>query len=221
MLDGKSWMGVAKTTNSGADWQLVWKESDAAGKEREGQLDHRTFRAGLGRESSNSYSSSTRSQIWPTQPILEEPCGPPTEALPGSAQYSRKVDDAGWTSRGLDVTTSYGIHFDPFDLKAPVHYLHRYRTFSQRRRRQSRGHSSTAGVPREWMNTTYWVVFDPKVRGRMWSVNSYTHDLPRPKMWRHNSVLTSKAAFAAVMTAARLDQIEYRDGRDRGNSYPA
>ena len=32
MLDGKSWMGVAKTTNSGADWKLVWKESDAAAK---------------------------------------------------------------------------------------------------------------------------------------------------------------------------------------------
>jgi photosystem II stability/assembly factor-like uncharacterized protein len=35
-------------------------------------------------------------------------------------------------------------------------------------------------------------VFDPKVRGRMWSVNSGTHDLPRPKMWRKNSVLTYK-----------------------------
>ena len=34
-LDGKSWMGVAKTTNSGADWKLVWKESDGSGKERE------------------------------------------------------------------------------------------------------------------------------------------------------------------------------------------
>jgi photosystem II stability/assembly factor-like uncharacterized protein len=42
------------------------------------------------------------------------------------------------------------------------------------------------------VNTTYWVVFDPKVRGRMWSVNSGTHDLPRPKMWRHSSVLDYK-----------------------------
>jgi hypothetical protein len=50
--------------------------------------------------------------------------------------------------------------------------------------------SSTSGVPEEWRNTTYWVTFDPKVRGRMWSVNSYTHDLPRPKMWRTRS--TSK-----------------------------
>src|SRR5262249_28800464 len=41
----------------------------------------------------------------------------------------------------------------------------------------------------EWMDTRYWVVFDPKVRGRMWSVNSYTHDLPRPKMWLHDSAL--------------------------------
>ena len=31
-LDGKNWIGVAKTTNSGADWKLVWKEADAAGK---------------------------------------------------------------------------------------------------------------------------------------------------------------------------------------------
>ncbi|HJT70091.1 MAG TPA: sialidase family protein, partial [Terriglobales bacterium] len=47
--------------------------------------------------------------------------------------------------------------------------------------------SSTMGVPGEWTNTTYWLAFDPKVRGRMWSVNSGTHDLPRPKMWRHTN----------------------------------
>src|SRR5205807_1109795 len=40
--------------------------------------------------------------------------------------------------------------------------------------------------------TTYWMVFDPAVRGRVWSVNSYTHDLPRPKMWRKNSVSNYK-----------------------------
>ena len=48
------------------------------------------------------------------------------------------------------------------------------------------------GVPSEWVNTTYWIVFDPKVKGRMWSVNSGTHDLPRPKMWRHNSPMNFK-----------------------------
>jgi len=32
------------------------------------------------------------------------------------AVYSRKTPD-GWTSTGLDVTTAYGVHFDPFDRK--------------------------------------------------------------------------------------------------------
>ena len=43
------------------------------------------------------------------------------------------------------------------------------------------------GVPRQWVNTTYWMEFDPTVRGRMWAVMSGTHDLPRPKMWRRAS----------------------------------
>jgi photosystem II stability/assembly factor-like uncharacterized protein len=36
------------------------------------------------------------------------------------------------------------------------------------------------------------MVFDPKVRGRVWSVNSWTHDLPRPKMWRKRNLLDYK-----------------------------
>jgi len=47
-------------------------------------------------------------------------------------------------------------------------------------------------VPEAWVNTTYWIVFDPKISGRVWSVNSGTHDLPRPKRWRKNSVLNYK-----------------------------
>ena len=27
---------------------------------------------------------------------------------------------------------------------------------------------STVGIPNAWRNTTYWVAFDPDVRGRMW-----------------------------------------------------
>ena len=43
------------------------------------------------------------------------------------------------------------------------------------------------GVPHQWVNTTYWIAFDPKVQGRIWAAMSGTHDLPRPKMWRRNS----------------------------------
>jgi photosystem II stability/assembly factor-like uncharacterized protein len=47
--------------------------------------------------------------------------------------------------------------------------------------------ATTNGVPRRWLNTTYWLVFDPAVRGRIWAVMTSTHDLPRPKMWRRAS----------------------------------
>jgi photosystem II stability/assembly factor-like uncharacterized protein len=34
------------------------------------------------------------------------------------------------------------------------------------------------------------MVFDPAVKGRVWGVMSYVHDLPRPKMWNQRSVST-------------------------------
>jgi hypothetical protein len=40
------------------------------------------------------------------------------------------------------------------------------------------------GVPREWVNTCYWMVFDPQMKGRAWSAWSAMHDIPRLKMFR-------------------------------------
>jgi len=44
------------------------------------------------------------------------------------------------------------------------------------------------GIPRKWMNSTYWIAFDPEVRGRAWAAMSDVHDLPRPKMWRRKGI---------------------------------
>jgi hypothetical protein len=33
------------------------------------------------------------------------------------AVYSIRTPDGGWTTNGLDATTSYGVHFDPFDRR--------------------------------------------------------------------------------------------------------
>lgn len=107
------------------------------------------------------------------------------------AVYSRRVGSAGWTSTGLNVTTSYGYHFDPFDSRRQFITYTDIGLF----RSEDGGaswNSSTNGVPRRWRNTTYWLAFDPAVRGHVWSVNSNTHDLPRPKMWRSRSVLNYK-----------------------------
>lgn len=96
--------------------------------------------------------------------------------------YSRNNPDRSYTSSGLDVTTCYGIHFDPFNRE---HFFITYtdiglfHTFSGGK---SWFHSIT-GIPRSWQNTCYDVEFDPAVKGKVWSVWANAHDLPRTKMF--------------------------------------
>ncbi len=97
--------------------------------------------------------------------------------------YSEKRGE-GYISRGLDVTTAYGVHFDPFDRNhlavsfTDIGYHHSYDGGNTWIR-------SVEGVPANWVNTCYWMVFDPKVKGRVWSTWSNLHDFPRGKMTRN------------------------------------
>lgn len=100
--------------------------------------------------------------------------------------YTKKTN-TGWTSRGLDVTTSYQMVFDPFNSD------HRFIATTDIGLMESKdgGNSWRSatyknGIPRKWENSTYWVVMDPKVKSKVWAAMSGTHDLPRPKMWRRN-----------------------------------
>lgn len=103
------------------------------------------------------------------------------------ALYAHKGPDGGAISNGLDLLTSYGVFFDPFDAKRMfIAY-----TDVSLMRSDNGGESwwrSSEGVPFRWHNTTYWMVFDPEVKGRVYSVMSGTHDLPRPRMWRGTPV---------------------------------
>jgi|SRR5579859_7970864 len=89
--------------------------------------------------------------------------------------YSRRLEDGSYTSTGLDVTTNYGVHFDPFD---PKRMFISYTDIGLFRSENSGlgWFSATETVPQSWVNTTYWMVFDPKVRGRAWAVMGGTHD---------------------------------------------
>lgn len=189
-LDGKSWIGVAKTTNSGGDWKLIWKEADVGAKNVHDAWITESFGPDWAENPLNLAVAPQNADLaYGTD--LGRTMRTDDGGVTWVAQYSRKVSGGEWSSTGLDVTTSYGIHFDPFDPKRQFITYTDIGLF----RSEDGGASwvnSTEGVPREWKNTTYWIVFDPKVRGRMWSVNSWTHDLPRPKMWRHNSVLSYK-----------------------------
>ncbi len=98
--------------------------------------------------------------------------------------YSERQPDSTYSSRGLDVTTAYGVHFDPFDSShiaisyTDIGYHHSFNGGESWTR-------STEGVPADWANTCYWMVFDPDVRGKAWSVWSNLHDFPRGKMTRN------------------------------------
>jgi photosystem II stability/assembly factor-like uncharacterized protein len=179
----KTWLGVAKTENAGASWQLVWKEAGAAGANIHDAWITPLFGVSWGE---NPLALAAADQ----DPNLAygTDLGRTMKTTDGGANwwaaYSHKIQSGEWISTGLDVTNVYGIHFDPFDVRRQFLTYTDIGLFRSEDGGQS-WQSSTAGVPPDWQNTTYWVEFDPKVRGRMWSVNSYTHDLPRPKMWRH------------------------------------
>jgi photosystem II stability/assembly factor-like uncharacterized protein len=119
-----------------------------------------------------------------------------------SQVHSAPRGPAGWTSRGLDVTSSYGVHFDPFDTRRLFITYTDIGLF----RSEDGGDSwtgSTVGIPNAWRNTTYWVAFDPDVKGRMWGAFSGTHDLPRPKMWRRADPDTYKGGVGLSADGGR------------------
>lgn len=184
-IDARPWLGVAKTVDSGAHWSLVWKDGDVLDPHVHDAWIAPLLGPGWG---GNPFALGVAEQN--PEICYGTDDGRTMQTVDGgrswNAVYSRRVPNGAWTSTGLDVTTNYGIHFDPFDRNRQfITYtdIGLFRSEDGGRSWQS----SIKGVPREWRNTTYWIEFDPVVKNRMWSVNSYTHDLPRPKMWRQAS----------------------------------
>jgi photosystem II stability/assembly factor-like uncharacterized protein len=185
-----AWRGVAKTVDGGRSWQLVWRESNRpADNVHDAWISQRfgpgwaenPLDLGVAAEDANLAYATDFGRVMRTT----------DGGRNWTAVYSRRVPGGEWASTGLDVTTSYGIHFDPFDSKRQFISYTDIGLFRSEDGGRS-WESSTTGMPEAWANTTYWVAFDPEVRGRMWSVTSGTHDLPRPKMWRRHSVLDFK-----------------------------
>ncbi|MEZ4301994.1 MAG: hypothetical protein R3B70_44100, partial [Polyangiaceae bacterium] len=93
--------------------------------------------------------------------------------------YTNMHPDGSATSRGLDVSNSNAIVFDPFD---PSHVAlvnsSDIGLFDSHDGGASWKHAMV-GVPEAWTNSVYSVVFDPAVQGRAWSGWTEVHDLPR------------------------------------------
>ena len=188
-------LGVARTGDGGRHWDLVWQAFRDAGANFHDPWIVARFGAG-----------------WPENPraLAVAPGDPDVSYGTDDGRvirtinagktwegvYSEITPDGGATTNGLDVTTCYGVHFDPFN---PKHLLISYTDiglFASENGGASWHSATREGVPDPWVNTTYWVEFDPKVRGRLWAAMSAIHDLPRPKMWRTRSTDTYDGGVA-------------------------
>lgn len=175
--------GVARTSDSGRTWTPVWQESTVKSPTVDDGWISARFGPGWG-------SAPLDLGVSPTNPDIcyATDFGRTLRTTDGGktwrAVYTRKTDRGAFQSTGLDVTTNYGIHWDPFDRRRVFISYTDIGLFRSDDGGASWVEPLPDGIPRGWRNTTYWVEFDPKVRGRMWAAMSGTHDLPRPKMWR-------------------------------------
>ena len=126
--------------------------------------------------------------------------------------YTNKLEGGGWMSRGLQVTTGYMLAFDPFD---PLHVF-MADTDTGLMESFDGGKSWTSatfnnGVPRHWVNSTYWLLFDPEKKGKVWALMSRNHDLPRPKMWRHMNMSDYQGGVLVSNTGGKTWQVTSED----------
>jgi photosystem II stability/assembly factor-like uncharacterized protein len=175
----RSTWGVARTIDAGAHWEPVYENV------RDAWLADR-FGAGWAGVPIGIGVAPTAPQV-----AYATDSGRVVRTIDGgkvwTPAYSKRSLDGNWTTNGINVTTCYGVHFDPFD---PRHMFISYTDiglWASDTGGASWYSATRNGVPNQWVNTTYWIEFDPKVRGRIWAAMSGTHDLPRPKMWRRNS----------------------------------
>jgi photosystem II stability/assembly factor-like uncharacterized protein len=184
--------GIAKTQDGGKSWNIVYKESTKPAENLDATwLEQRATQHG----ESIFFDSPRTLGVAPTDPNIcyATDLFRTYRTLDGGKRWkevnSRRVDDDQWTTRGLDVTTNYGVQFDPFNSK----HIYMDNTdigLFQSDNGGASWKSSSSGVPEEWRNTTYWLAFDPAVKGLMWGAFSGVHDLPRAKDWRHRSPLS-------------------------------
>ena len=179
-----SQFGTWKSTDKGETWKWVYKADGARV---------------LSNNMTASWMNATYGPSWAGNPISLGICptnpdvcyatdyGTAYRTLDGGNTweevYSNNHADRSYSSRGLDVTGGYGVFFDPFDsLNVIIPYTD-VGMFGSYNGGESWVHT-LQGIPSGWQNTCYWLVFDPEVKDRVWSVWTDCHDLPRDKMFR-------------------------------------
>lgn len=189
---GIHWYGAIKTCDAGKSWNWVWKGGGGSGEygvqdatDASNLTDAWTHKA-FGGEFIQLMDVGVSPQDGKTAVVTDwyRTMKTTDGGITWKEIYSISNPDGTFTSRGLDVTTTYGVHFDPFD-KNHLGISYTDIGYHQSFNGGKSWSRSVTGVPNEWRNTCYWVVFDPDMKGKMWSVWSDMHDFPRGKMTRN------------------------------------
>jgi len=181
--------GILRSDDAGVTWRWVVKHDDFHDPEnREFGWPERDYGAQWGDIIGEAQVSPKGRFAWD---VVASPVDPDVAySMDFSTIYVTRDGGASWkqlvsdlhpdgtvSSRGIDVLVVYGVLFDPFDPQHIVfpatdaglfHSLDGGRTWRH----------NLQGVPRAWINTCYWMVFDPDVPGRAWSVWTAMHNIP-------------------------------------------
>jgi len=193
-------IGVAKSEDYGISWALAWKDKlskggDFSAPNLEGGWINERFGPAWGENPFSIGVSAINPDVCYTTDfgrVIKTGNGGKT----WSQVYTKKKPGADWISRGLEVTTGYGVVFDPFNAN------HLFITDTDIGLMESndggeswRSATENNGIPKAWANSTYCLTFDPEVKGKAWAAMSGTHDLPRPKMWRRKGIAGFKGGI--------------------------
>jgi photosystem II stability/assembly factor-like uncharacterized protein len=188
----KYWYGALKTNDAGKTWNWTWKGGGGSGQYgvKDGIGVQNLTDAWAEKAFGGEYIRLMDVGVYPADgntAIVTDWYRTMKTTDGGKSWkqiYSITQNDSSFTSNGMDVTSTYGVHFDPFDKNhiaisyTDIGFHHSYNGGKSWIR-------STEGVPTEWINTCYWVVFDPEIKNKVWSVWSGVHDIPRGKMTRN------------------------------------
>jgi photosystem II stability/assembly factor-like uncharacterized protein len=198
--------GIAKTIDAGRIWSIVFRESTRPAANLDTSwIEQRAITSGTDSNRSIFFDSPYSLQVAPNNPDIcyATDLFRTYRTLDGGKTWAQvdSVRKPGnqWTSRGLDVTTAYGVQFDPFN---PNHVFIDYTDIGlfDSHDGGASWESATNGVPEDWRNTAYWLAFDPQVKGLIWAAFSGVHDLPRPKMWRTRNLAQTARGGIGIST---------------------